>query len=74
VVLKADALQLYRYGRLEGSIAPLCVLSDLGETTHNWLGRSQYPDHPYFNGALDDVRIYNRALSEAEVRYLVGDR
>ncbi|MCU0913143.1 MAG: discoidin domain-containing protein [Planctomycetes bacterium] len=25
-------------------------------------------------GKLDDVRIYNRALSEAEVRYLVGDR
>jgi hypothetical protein len=26
------------------------------------------------SGKLDDVRIYNRALSEAEVRYLVGER
>jgi hypothetical protein len=26
------------------------------------------------NGKLDDVRIYNRALSELEIRYLVGDR
>jgi hypothetical protein len=26
------------------------------------------------DGQLDDVRIYNRALSEMEVRYLVGDR
>jgi hypothetical protein len=26
------------------------------------------------NGKLDDVRIYNRALSEMEVRYLYGDR
>ncbi len=24
----------------------------------------------YFNGSLDDVRIYNRALSEAEVKAL----
>jgi len=27
------------------------------------------PTH-YFNGLIDDVRIYNRALSEAEIRYL----
>jgi len=25
-------------------------------------------------GKLDDVRVYNRALSEGEIRYLVGDR
>jgi len=74
VVLKSDDLQLYRYGRLEGSVSPACVLSDLGETTNNWLGRSQYPEHPYFNGAFDDVRIYDRALSEEEIRNLAGDR
>jgi hypothetical protein len=27
-----------------------------------------------FNGMLDDVRLYNRVLSEGEVRYLAGDR
>ncbi len=27
-----------------------------------------------FNGALDEIRLYNRALTEAEVRYLAGDR
>jgi hypothetical protein len=25
-------------------------------------------------GRLNDVRIYNRALSDSEVRYLAGDR
>jgi len=25
-------------------------------------------------GKLDEVRVYNRALSEGEIRYLVGDR
>jgi hypothetical protein len=47
---------------------------DLGSTTQNWLGRSQYTADAYFSGALDEFRIYNRALSAGEVRYLVGDR
>jgi hypothetical protein len=28
----------------------------------------------YFNGAIDDFRIYSRPLSEGEVLYLAGDR
>jgi hypothetical protein len=27
--------------------------------------------NPYFNGALDEIRIYNRALSEAEIKKLM---
>ncbi len=45
--------------------------SSLGNTTQNWLGKSQYQD-PYFNGSLDDFRIYARALSASEVVQLVG--
>jgi hypothetical protein len=40
--------------------------SSLGGTTNTWLGRSQYSD-PYLPGALDNVRIYSRALSASEV-------
>jgi hypothetical protein len=47
---------------------------DLGTTTQNWLGRSQFTTDAYLAGELDEFRIYNRALSEAEVRYLAGDR
>ena len=39
--------------------------SDLGETTQNWLGRSQYFVDPNFAGSLDDFRIYNQTLSAA---------
>jgi hypothetical protein len=38
----------------------------LGNTTQNWLGRSQYAD-PYLDGAIDNVRVYSRALTAAEV-------
>jgi len=44
--------------------------SDLGSTTQNWLGRSQYSWDPYLAGRLDDVRIYNKALSTEEIRQL----
>src|SRR5262245_4204716 len=40
---------------------------DLGSTTHNYLGRSQYPQDPYFKGSIDELRIYNEALTPLEV-------
>jgi len=46
---------------------------DLGEPTQNWLARSQWPD-AYYDGLMADVRIYSRALTAGEVRYLTGDR
>jgi hypothetical protein len=47
---------------------------DLGVTTQNWLGRSQFTADAYFTGSIDDFRIYSRPLSEGEIRYLAGDR
>ena len=47
---------------------------DLGVTTQNWIGRSQYTADAFLNSTVDDFRIYNVALTEAQVRYLVGDR
>ncbi len=76
VAIDGAALQMQMY--LDGTqvdAGPTEVLpSDLGATTQNWIGRSQYDGDAYFNGSVDDVRIYNRALSGPEIRYLVGDR
>ena len=44
----------------------------LGTTTQNWLGRSQYAADPTFNGRLQDLRIYSGALSAAEVAALAA--
>jgi hypothetical protein len=41
--------------------------SSLGNTTNNWIGRSQYAADPFLDGQVDEFRIYNRALSAAEV-------
>ncbi|MGE5296461.1 MAG: LamG-like jellyroll fold domain-containing protein, partial [Solirubrobacterales bacterium] len=65
---------LYVDGDLIASGATTILPKDLGNTTQNWLGRSQYAADGYFLGSLDDFRIYNRTLSPAEIRYLAGDR
>jgi O-glycosyl hydrolase len=41
--------------------------SNLGATTQDYLGKSQYSWDPTFKGAIDDFRIYERALSASEI-------
>ncbi len=76
VVFDSESMQVQIY--LDGDVAasgPTATLpTDLGNTTQNWLGRSQYEADAYFSGSMDEFRIYDRALSAGEVRYLVGDR
>jgi hypothetical protein len=42
----------------------------LGHTGQNWIGRSQYPGDPYFNGMIEDFRLYNGAMSADQVAAL----
>jgi len=67
-------LQLYVDGAVVASGATTVLPKDLGESTQNWLGRSQFSADANFDGLMADVRIYSRALSAGEVRYLAGDR
>ncbi|MFB9325634.1 LamG-like jellyroll fold domain-containing protein [Paenibacillus aurantiacus] len=41
--------------------------SELGSTNRNYLGKSQFSADPYFDGRIDDFRIYSRALSGSEL-------
>ncbi len=46
--------------------------ADLGHTTNNYIGRSQCSVDPYLDANIDECRIYDRALSDEEVRALVS--
>jgi len=70
-VLKGDYATLYVNGVAAGSVFNV-VMNPIDFTaTQNYLGKSQYAD-PLFNGRMDDVRVYNHALSGAAVWSLWG--
>ena len=66
VIRSGTSVSLYVNGSLAGSGTIALNPSDLGVTTLNYLGRSQFND-PYLNAPLDDFRLYSQALSAAEI-------
>lgn len=46
--------------------------SNMGNTLNNYIGESQYNNDPSFNGKIRDFRIYDRALSAAEIQQSVA--
>ena len=68
VTLKDRTCTLYVDGSAAASIDTMDLAPyQLGRTTQNWLGRSQYGGDPYFNGGLQDFRIHGGALTAAQV-------
>jgi hypothetical protein len=68
----SEQVKVYLNGELvaqtttHGGVKP----GDLGNTGQNYLGRSQFETDPYFEGLLDEFRIYDRALSDSDVAEL----
>lgn len=48
------------------------VVGNIGQITLMNIGRMAYPGYDAFDGRMDEVRIYNRALSSNEVAQLHG--
>ena len=68
VTLNAGMGILYLDGVQVGTNAAMTLNpAVLGNTTRNYLGKSQSVSDPYLNGALDEFRIHNAALSAAEI-------
>lgn len=51
--------KLYINGVLSGTSTIDHFPSELGATTNNWIGRSQFNTDPYLNGIVDELRISN---------------
>ena len=44
--------------------------ASFGDTSQNYIGKSQWSNDPYLNGSVDDFRVYNHALSAADIAAL----
>lgn len=67
VTVNASTLSLYRGANLEGSGSMTASLSSLNDQ-NNWLGWSQFQADPGFSGNILEFRIYNAALTGAQVQ------
>jgi hypothetical protein len=65
-VLYVDGAEAGRNASMQ--VVPLWFADEINQ---NYIGKSQYAD-PYLKGAIDDFRIYGRALSAAEVGQLAS--
>jgi hypothetical protein len=73
VTLNGSTGTLYVDGVQVGSNTSMIIKpSNMGATTHNWIGRSQYSADPYLNGRVDDFRLYSRVLSAADIAALAA--
>lgn len=57
---------IYIDGEHEASTRNWHLMNDL-EDVNNWLGRSQWIQDRYLTGRYEELRIYNRALSDEEL-------
>lgn len=65
---QGSVFKFYVNGTLQYTDANATVKpSALGVTTRNYLGKSQYSTDPYSDHIYDDFKIFDRALSDAEV-------
>jgi hypothetical protein len=65
-------LRLYVDGSLAGTVG--ACLPQAAPTGHTVIGRGKYGGNPvdYLDGTVDQVHLYDRALSDAEIKQLAG--
>jgi beta-xylosidase len=68
VVFEGTTMSVYSDGILLGKNEALsATVGDLGANLAGYLGKSFYSADGYFQGWFDNVRVFNRALAQAEV-------
>ncbi len=69
VTADQNQVALYIDGKLLGSGSASSCSNSI-----NYIGRANFNNpNNYFNGLLDDIRVYNRALTELEIEDLIED-
>ena len=66
-VLGGGRVKLYVDNVLKADVAGPAGVNNL-KRTNNFIGRSNYSADAYFKGLIDEVRVYNRALTASEIQ------
>ena len=73
LVITPTSMAIYKDGLLLGKNNNVTLsLSNLGTDLLAYLGKSFYPGDGYFKGYFDNIKVYNRALSDTEIAQEFG--
>jgi hypothetical protein len=67
ITLKSDTLRIFNNGiKVAETTDNLIPAGD--STSMNYIGRSHWGAEPYFDGLIDEFRLYNKSLTEKEIK------
>ncbi len=67
IVMNGKTKKMYVNGELVTETTSELLASSLGDTTANYLAKSQYSGDSYFKGYIDDFKVYSKALTTEEI-------
>lgn len=67
IVMEGHKMSLYIDNVLKSTNSYVRSISDLGSNLLAYLGKSFYTSDPYFKGYFDNLKVFNRALTESEI-------
>ncbi|WP_370479275.1 LamG-like jellyroll fold domain-containing protein [Tamlana flava] len=67
LTLGASGAKIYVDGDLVGENTGITLRPEDIVAVKNYIGRSQYNQHAYFSGKIDDFRVYNYAMSPEQI-------
>lgn len=67
IVMNGKTKKMYVDGSIAAETTSELLASGLGDTTANYLAKSQYSGDSYFKGYIDDFRVYSKALTADEI-------
>lgn len=70
VTLEGNTGKLYVNGEVVTTSDQMTFNPKELATTDAYLGKSRYAADPYLNGSLDEVNVYNKALTDEEIKEL----
>ena len=72
VTIGSDRTVIYVDGEVAGSSTGITIKPSDIRPALNYIGRSQFNSDPLFAGYIDDLRIFNYALTQEEVKEVMG--
>lgn len=74
IVITPQSISLYQNGKLIAEHNNTKIaMSDLGDDLKAYLGKSFYSNDKYFRGYFDNVKVYDWAMSDAEVKNMTKE-